>query len=167
MPVDDLLRLIDILNPENEPGRLVLIARMGADKVESKLPPLIRAVAREGRKVLWCSDPMHGNTITSATGYKTRAVDSILHEVQGFFAVHEAEGTYAGGVHFEMTGQNVTECIGGAQAITESGLGDRYHTHCDPRLNSNQALELAFLIAEELKRKRLAAPKKQAVAGAR
>jgi 3-deoxy-7-phosphoheptulonate synthase len=166
MPVDDLLRLIDILNPEDEPGRLVLITRMGADKVESKLPPLIRAVAREGRKVLWCSDPMHGNTITSATGYKTRAVDAILREVKGFFAVHEAEGSYAGGVHFEMTGQNVTECIGGAQAITESGLGDRYHTHCDPRLNSNQALELAFMIAEELKKKRLAAPKKQTVAAA-
>jgi 3-deoxy-7-phosphoheptulonate synthase len=166
MPVDEMLRLIDILNPENEAGRLVLITRMGADKVESKLAPLIRAVAREGRKVLWCSDPMHGNTITSATGYKTRMVDSILREVKGFFEVHEAEGTYAGGVHFEMTGQDVTECIGGSRAVTETALGDRYHTHCDPRLNSTQALELAFLIAEELKKKRLAAPKKQAIAAA-
>jgi 3-deoxy-7-phosphoheptulonate synthase len=150
----DLLRLIDLLNPENEPGRLTLITRMGADKVEAKLPALVRAVAREGRKVVWCSDPMHGNTITSSNGYKTRGVDRILAEVKGFFAVHEAEGTYAGGVHFEMTGQDVTECIGGAQAITETGLGDRYHTHCDPRLNASQALELAFLIAEELKGRR-------------
>jgi 3-deoxy-7-phosphoheptulonate synthase len=161
-----LLRLIELLNPDNEPGRLVLITRMGADKVETKLAPLIRAVAREGRKVLWCSDPMHGNTITSATGYKTRMVDAILREVKGFFDVHEAEGTYAGGVHFEMTGQDVTECIGGSRAVTETTLGDRYHTHCDPRLNSTQALELAFLIAEELKKKRLAAPKKQAIAAA-
>jgi len=167
MPVDDLLKLIEVLNPADEAGRLVLIARMGADKVETKLAPLLRAVAREGRKVVWCCDPMHGNTITSATGYKTRAVDAILREVKGFFAVHEAEGTYAGGVHFEMTGQNVTECIGGAQAITESGLADRYHTHCDPRLNSSQALELAFLIAEELKKRRMAAaPKRLAVAAA-
>jgi 3-deoxy-7-phosphoheptulonate synthase len=150
----DLLRLIDLLNPENEPGRLTLIARMGADKVEAKLPGLIRAVAREGRRVVWCCDPMHGNTVTSANGYKTRAFDRILAEVKGFFAVHEVEGTYAGGVHFEMTGQDVTECIGGAQAITETGLADRYHTHCDPRLNASQALELAFLFAEELKKKR-------------
>jgi 3-deoxy-7-phosphoheptulonate synthase len=167
MPADDILRLIDALNPDNEAGRLVLIARMGADKVEAKLPPLLRAVAREGRKVVWCCDPMHGNTITSATGYKTRTVDAILREVKGFFAVHEAEGTYAGGVHFEMTGQNVTECIGGASAVTETTLGDRYHTHCDPRLNSNQALELAFLIAEEMKKRRDAiAPKRVAVAAA-
>ncbi len=115
--------------------------------------------------MVWCCDPMHGNTITSATGYKTRAVDRILREVQGFFAVHEAEGTYAGGVHFEMTGQNVTECIGGAQAITESALGDRYHTHCDPRLNASQALELAFLIAESLKKRRAGrAPRRAAAA---
>jgi len=142
------------LNPDNEPGRLTLIARMGWDKVEKKLPPLIRAVAREGRKVVWCCDPMHGNTTVSSTGYKTRAVDRILEEVKGFFAVHDAEGSYAGGVHFEMTGQDVTECIGGAQEIKESALGDRYHTHCDPRLNASQALELAFLIAEALKRRR-------------
>jgi 3-deoxy-7-phosphoheptulonate synthase len=152
---DELLRLIDVLNPRNEPGRLTLIVRMGADKVESLLPPLVRAVERDGRKVVWACDPMHGNTIKSANGYKTRAVDKILQEVRGFFAVHQAEGSYAGGVHFEMTGQDVTECLGGAQEITEGALGDRYHTHCDPRLNANQALELAFLIAESLKRERV------------
>jgi 3-deoxy-7-phosphoheptulonate synthase len=159
----ELLRLIDLLNPENEAGRLTLIARMGAEKVEAKLPALIRAVAREGRKVVWCCDPMHGNTMTSSTGYKTRSVDRILAEVKGFFAVHEAEGSYAGGVHFEMTGQDVTECIGGAQAITETSLGNRYHTHCDPRLNASQALELAFLIAEALKKKRAQEPRRVAV----
>jgi 3-deoxy-7-phosphoheptulonate synthase len=151
---DHLLRLIDVLNPANEPGRVTLIARMGADAVEAKLPPLVRAVEREGRSVVWSCDPMHGNTIKSSTGYKTRPFDRILSEVRGFFDVHRAEGTYAGGVHFEMTGQDVTECIGGAQAITEHALADRYHTHCDPRLNATQALELAFLIAEELKAER-------------
>jgi 3-deoxy-7-phosphoheptulonate synthase len=160
----DLLRLIDLLNPDNEAGRLTLITRMGADKVEAKLPALIRAVSREGRQVVWCCDPMHGNTVTSSTGYKTRAVDRILAEVKGFFAVHEAEGTYAGGVHFEMTGQDVTECIGGAQAITETALGNRYHTHCDPRLNASQALELAFLIAEALKKKRMGEVRQRAAA---
>ena len=150
----DLLRLIDRLNPVNEAGRLLLIARMGADKVGTHLAPLIRAVAREGRQVVWCCDPMHGNTVTSSNGYKTRLFDRILAEVKGFFAVHEAEGTYAGGVHFEMTGQDVTECVGGAQAISEAGLADRYHTHCDPRLNASQALELAFLLADALKKKR-------------
>ena len=153
---EELLRLIDILNPENEPGRLTIICRMGADKVEKKLAPLVRAVAREGRKVVWACDPMHGNTVESSTGYKTRHVDSILAEVRSFFAVHQAEGTYAGGVHFEMTGQDVTECIGGAQAITETALADRYHTHCDPRLNASQALELAFVLAEMLKEERAA-----------
>ncbi|MDH3474610.1 MAG: 3-deoxy-7-phosphoheptulonate synthase class II [Rhodospirillales bacterium] len=153
---DDLLRLIDVLNPENEPGRLTLIGRMGVDKVESRLPPLVRAVERAGRKVVWACDPMHGNTIKSSTGYKTRPFDRILAEVRGFFNVHRAEGSYAGGVHFEMTGQDVTECIGGAQAIGEDRLGDRYHTHCDPRLNASQALELAFLIAEQLKAERQA-----------
>ena len=154
LAADDCLRLIDILNPGNEPGRLTIICRMGADKIESQLPPLVRAVEREGRKVVWACDPMHGNTVKSSTGYKTRSVDRVLAEVRGFFAVHLAEGSYAGGVHFEMTGQDVTECIGGAQAITEHGLADRYHTHCDPRLNASQALELAFLIAEALKRER-------------
>ncbi len=154
METDDLLRLIDVLNPENEAGRLTLIARMGHDKVEEMLPRLVRAVQREGRKVVWSCDPMHGNTIKSSTGYKTRPFDRILAEVKGFFNVHRAEGSYAGGVHFEMTGQDVTECIGGAQAISEDRLGDRYHTHCDPRLNASQALELAFLIAEQLKQER-------------
>jgi 3-deoxy-7-phosphoheptulonate synthase len=152
---DELLRLIDILNPQNIPGRLTLIARMGHEKVDAKLPPLVRAVKRSGAKVVWSCDPMHGNTIKSSTGYKTRPFDRILSEVKGFFAVHRAEGSYAGGVHFEMTGQDVTECIGGAKAVTEEALADRYHTHCDPRLNATQALELAFLIAEQLKAERV------------
>ncbi len=151
---DDLLRLIDKLNPANEPGRLTLITRMGADKVAARLPPLIRAVQREGRQVVWCIDPMHGNTITSSTGYKTRVFDRILDEVHGAFAVHAAEGTHAGGVHFELTGQNVTECLGGGQGLSEAALAQNYLTHCDPRLNASQALELAFEIAEALKRER-------------
>ncbi len=156
---DELLRLLDVLNPANEAGRMTLICRFGAGNVDKHLPKLIRAVTREGRKVIWSCDPMHGNTIKAENGYKTRPVDRILTEMRQFFAVHQAEGSYAGGVHFEMTGQNVTECIGGAQAITEADLMDRYHTHCDPRLNANQALELAFIIAEGLKaeRKRVAA----------
>ncbi len=161
---DDLLRLIDILNPANEAGRLTLIARMGHDQVANKLAPLIRAVEREGRAVVWSCDPMHGNTIKSSNGYKTRPFDRILAEVRGFFAVHQDEGTRAGGVHFEMTGQDVTECLGGAQAISEEGLSDRYHTHCDPRLNANQVLELAFLIAESLKEQRVASSTRLAAA---
>jgi len=161
---DELLRLIEILNPANLPGRLTLISRMGADKVEAKLPPLIRAVRRAGATVVWACDPMHGNTIKSANGYKTRPFDRILAEVRGFFAVHRAEGSHAGGVHFEMTGQDVTECTGGAQAITEHRLGDRYHTHCDPRLNASQSLELAFLIAEALKQERAAQGRRIAAA---
>jgi 3-deoxy-7-phosphoheptulonate synthase len=164
MQADELLRLIDILNPANEPGRLTLISRMGADQVETKLPALIRALGREGRKVLWACDPMHGNTVKTGNGFKTRAFDRILLEVRRFFGVHQGEGTYAGGVHFEMTGQEVTECIGGAQAIDESQLADRYHTHCDPRLNATQALELAFLIAEELKALRQGRPGRIAAA---
>ncbi len=156
MDADDLLRLIDALNPDDEAGRLTLIARMGADDVERRLPPLVRAVKGQGRTVVWTCDPMHGNTVKSSSGYKTRPFDRILAEVRGFFAVHKAEGTHAGGVHVEMTGQNVTECVGGAQAITEAGLADRYHTHCDPRLNAEQALELAFLISESLKEERVA-----------
>ena len=152
---DDLLRLIDVLNPDNEPGRLTLIGRFGADKVGEKLPALVRAVKRERREVVWSCDPMHGNTITSASGYKTRPFDRILEEVRSFFAIHAAEGTYAGGVHLEMTGQNVTECTGGARAISEEDLNDRYHTFCDPRLNAEQAIELAFLLAELLKKERL------------
>ncbi|OMH33946.1 class II 3-deoxy-7-phosphoheptulonate synthase [Motiliproteus sp. MSK22-1] len=154
MQADELIRLIDILNPENLPGRLNLISRMGAENVIENLAPLARKVKSEGRQVLWSCDPMHGNTIKASSGYKTRAVDSILKEMKGFFEVHNAEGTCAGGVHFEMTGQNVTECIGGAYQITEESLADRYHTHCDPRLNADQSLELAFLIADTLKTSR-------------
>jgi len=145
---DELITLLDKLNPENEAGRITLIARFGHDNVEKHLPALIRKVEAEGRKVVWSCDPMHGNTIKASNGYKTRPVDLILNEVQQFMAVHKAEGTHAGGVHFEMTGQNVTECLGGAQAISEEDLSSRYHTHCDPRLNASQALELAFLISE-------------------
>lgn len=148
---DEMIRLIDILNPDNVPGQLTLISRMSSEKVLELLPPLVRRVRDEGRNVVWVCDPMHGNTIKASSGYKTRPFERILGEVRGFFDVHQAEGTYAGGVHFEMTGQNVTECTGGAVAITDSDLSDRYHTHCDPRLNAQQALELAFLLAEELK----------------
>ena len=155
---DTLLRLLDALNPDNQPGRLTLISRMGADKIEIALPPLVRAVRREGRQVVWSCDPMHGNTQETGTGYKTRPFARILDEVRGFFAVHRAEGSIPGGMHFELTGQDVTECLGGAQAITEQGLADRYHTQCDPRLNASQSLELAFLIAETLKDYRRSLP---------
>jgi 3-deoxy-7-phosphoheptulonate synthase len=155
---DELLRLIDILDPDNEPGRLTLICRFGADKAGDVLPKLIRAVKREGRNVLWACDPMHGNTIKAKSGYKTRPFERIIGETRTFFAVHQAEGTYAGGVHLEMTGKNVTECTGGARAITEADLSDRYHTYCDPRLNAEQAIEVAFLVAELLKAERLQRP---------
>ena len=154
LEVDDFLRLIDALNPENEAGRLTVICRFGAGQVHDKLPRLIRAAEREGAKLVWACDPMHGNTIKSDSGFKTRPFDRILAEVREFFDVHQAEGTHAGGVHFEMTGQEVTECLGGAQEITDASLGDRYHTHCDPRLNASQSLELAFLTAEMLKKQR-------------
>lgn len=150
---EELIRLIDLLNPENEAGRLTLIARFGCDKVAEHLPALIRAVEREGKKVVWSCDPMHGNTIT-ANGYKTRPFEKVLKEVEQFFEVHHAEGTYPGGIHIEMTGRDVTECTGGAHAISAEDLSDRYHTHCDPRLNADQALELAFLVAELLKKDR-------------
>lgn len=153
MTRDDLLRICDVLNPNNEAGRLTLISRMGAGKVEEKLPALVRTIKEEGRSVVWSCDPMHGNTIKSPNGYKTRKFTDILAEVRKFFAIHEAEGSVGSGVHFEMTGQDVTECLGGAQAISELDLSDRYHTHCDPRLNASQSLELAFLIAELLKKK--------------
>lgn len=148
---DELLRLIDVLNPENIPGRLTLIARMGHQQVEEKLTPLVRAIKKEGRSVVWSCDPMHGNTLTSSTGYKTRPFDHIMKEVRDFFAVHKTEDTHPGGVHIEMTGQDVTECVGGAEEIADEDLSSRYHTHCDPRLNANQALEMAFLIADELR----------------
>ncbi len=156
LKTDDLLRLIDVLNPSNEPGRLTLIARFGAEKVGDGLPTLVRAVEREGRSVVWSCDPMHGNTI-SAGGFKTRPFDRIMSEIRTFFAVHQAEGTYAGGVHLEMTGKNVTECTGGARDISEGDLSSRYHTFCDPRLNAEQAIEVAFLIAQLLKDERTAA----------
>ncbi len=152
MSRDDLLRLAERLNPENEAGKLVFISRMGVNQVTEKLPPLVRALKDAGIQAIWSCDPMHGNTIKSPNGYKTRKFTDILSEVRQFFAVHHAEGTHAGGVHFEMTGQDVTECLGGAQAISEIDLSNRYHTHCDPRLNASQSLELAFLIAEELKK---------------
>ena len=147
---DALLGLLDTLNPARDAGRITLISRFGNDKVEAGLPRLVRAVQREGHPVVWSCDPMHGNVIKADSGYKTRPFDRILGEVKGFFAVHRAEGTHAGGVHIEMTGQDVTECTGGAVAITDEGLADRYHTHCDPRLNAAQSLELAFLLAEML-----------------
>ena len=148
---EDLKVLMRKLNPKNEMGRLTLIARFGAGKVAENLPRLIQAVREEGANVVWSCDPMHGNTIKSASGYKTRPFESVLREVQEFFAVHRAEGTVPGGVHFEMTGKDVTECTGGVRAVTDEDLSDRYHTACDPRLNASQALELAFLVAEELK----------------
>ena len=151
---EELIRLIDILDPDNDAGRLTLITRHGANGIEQYLPPLIEIVEREGRDVVWSCDPMHANTITSGTGYKTRPVESIVSEVESFFEIHRSMGTHAGGVHFEMTGKNVTECTGGAMEIREENLGDRYHTHCDPRLNASQALELSFTIAEQLKKAR-------------
>jgi 3-deoxy-7-phosphoheptulonate synthase len=151
MDPEDLIRLCSVLNPENEAGRLNVIVRMGANKVGEGMPKLIRAVEKEGMKVVWSCDPMHGNTIKSSNNYKTRPVDSILTEMKQFFQVHKAEGTYGGGVHLEMTGKNVTECIGGSFVVTEEDLSSRYHTHCDPRLNADQSLELAFLIADTLK----------------
>jgi 3-deoxy-7-phosphoheptulonate synthase len=165
LTADGLMKLVEILNPDNEPGRLTLICRFGADKVAEKLPPLIRAVQREGRSVVWSCDPMHGNTITSATGYKTRRFDDILREVDGFFGIHRAEGTYAGGIHIEMTGKDVTECTGGARAITDADLESRYHSQVDPRLNADQALELAFRVAGLIKRHRDSEPRKVAAAG--
>ncbi|MGP8264006.1 MAG: class II 3-deoxy-7-phosphoheptulonate synthase, partial [Rhodoblastus sp.] len=152
---DELLRLIDLLNPANEPGRLTVIGRFGAEKVGDHLPPMIRAVTREGRKVVWSCDPMHGNTV-KAGSYKTRPFDRVMQEIRSFFDVHRAEGTYAGGVHLEMTGSNVTECTGGARALSEADLRSRYLTYCDPRLNAEQAIEVAFLIAEKLKKDRAA-----------
>ncbi|MBX7457768.1 3-deoxy-7-phosphoheptulonate synthase class II [Qipengyuania sp. 1NDH17] len=150
LETDAMLNLLDTLNPSREPGRITLISRFGHDKVEEGLPRLVRAVKAEGHPVVWSCDPMHGNVVKSESGYKTRPFDRILSEVKGFFAVHRAEGTHPGGIHVEMTGQDVTECVGGAVAITDEALKDRYHTHCDPRLNAAQSLELAFLIAETL-----------------
>jgi 3-deoxy-7-phosphoheptulonate synthase len=151
---DDLLRLIDILNPENKPGRLTLICRFGADQAAEKFPKLLRAVTREGKKIVWSCDPMHGNTIKASTGYKTRPFDRVMKETRTFFEVHRAEGTHAGGIHLELTGKDVTECLGGPQEISEADLARQYDTHCDPRLNASQALDLAFLVAENLREER-------------
>ena len=153
---EDLKVLMAKLNPENEEGRLTLIARFGAGSVGEHLPRLIKTVREEGANVTWVCDPMHGYTIKSSSGYKTRPFESVLREVREFFAVHDAEGTVPGGVHFEMTGQDVTECTGGVRAVSDEDLSDRYHTACDPRLNASQSLELAFLVAEELTNRRSA-----------
>ena len=154
LEADELLGLIDALNPANEPGRLTLYGRFGADKIGARLPGLMQATRREGRAVVWAIDPMHGNTFKAANGYKTRPFERILSEVRSFFEIALAEGVHPGGVHLEMTGRNVTECVGGARALAEGDLADRYHTHCDPRLNGEQSLELAFLVAEKLKAQR-------------
>jgi len=152
---DDLLTLLDKLNPENQPGRVTLISRFGSDKVEEHLPRLVEAVKRSGQIVVWCCDPMHGNTVKASNGYKTRPFERVLAEVKSFFDIHRNLGTYAGGIHIEMTGDDVTECTGGGvAAVTEASLSDRYHTYCDPRLNASQSLELAFLVAEELRAQR-------------
>ncbi|MDO8912814.1 MAG: 3-deoxy-7-phosphoheptulonate synthase class II [Phenylobacterium sp.] len=160
---DELLRLIDVLNPKNEAGRLTLYGRFGSDKIEARLPRLMEATKRSGRSVVWAIDPMHGNTLTANNGYKTRPFDRILSEVKSFVEIAKAQGVHPGGVHLEMTGQNVTECLGGARALSEGDLADRYHTHCDPRLNGEQALELAFLVAEKLKEERVDAALRAAV----
>ncbi len=151
---DELLRLIDRLDPRNEPGRLTLIARLGADKVAQALPPLVRATRAAGRHVVWACDPMHGNTVRSEGGYKTRSFDTVLAETRGFFEVLQAEGQHPGGIHIEMTSENVTECTGGAQGLTDQQLAQRYETACDPRLNGSQSIELAFLLAQTLKARR-------------
>lgn len=151
---DELMKIIDIINPENEAGKINVIVRMGADNIGYHLPNLLQAAKREGKKILWSSDPMHGNTYKTGTGYKTRLFDSVLMEIKRFFEIHKSEGTYAGGVHLEMTGKNVTECVGGSIAITEECLKDRYDTSCDPRLNASQALEIAFLVAQTLREAR-------------
>ena len=157
---DELVRLIEVLDPAREPGRLTLICRFGADKIDAALPPLLRAAKREGLTLLWASDPMHGNTIKTSTGFKTRPTERIAQEVRNFFAICRAEGVYAGGIHLEMTGKNVTECTGGARAISEADLHDRYHTYCDPRLNAEQSIEMAFMVADLLKAQRLAQPER-------
>ena len=158
MGAGELLRLLEVLDPEDEPGRITLISRMGAARVEEILPPLVEAVQKAGRRVVWCCDPMHGNTLTSASGRKTRRFEDVIAEVQGFFRVHRALGTHPGGIHIEMTGQDVTECTGGAAQLREEQLEERYETACDPRLNAAQALELAFLVAELLREGRAAPP---------
>ncbi|GAD17958.1 phospho-2-dehydro-3-deoxyheptonate aldolase [Helicobacter fennelliae] len=152
---DEIMGICEILNPSNEEGRLNLIVRMGADKIKQNFPKLLESVHKEGRHILWSCDPMHGNTIKANNGYKTRAFNDILSEVKSFFDIHKANGSVAGGIHLEMTGNDVTECVGGSQAITEANLASCYHTQCDPRLNATQAIELAFLVADMLKERRI------------
>ena len=149
--LDELLKIIEVINPNNTPGRVSLICRMGADKVAALLSKVISRVEKEGKKVVWVCDPMHGNTVKASNGFKTRSLSNIFSEIEQFFQIHRAEGSYPGGIHLEMTGQDVTECIGGVQEIKESDLKSRYHTYCDPRLNASQSLELAFLLSEVLK----------------
>tara|TARA_Y100000590_G_scaffold326970_1_gene371141 strand:+ start:1582 stop:2955 length:1374 start_codon:yes stop_codon:yes gene_type:complete len=149
--INELLKIIDIVNPDNTAGRITLICRMGADKIQQKLPEIIKSIDKEGKKIVWTCDPMHGNTVKANSGYKTRPLNNIILEIQKFFEIHRSIGTYPGGVHLEMTGQDVTECMGGLQKITDEDLKNRYHTYCDPRLNASQSLELAFLLAEFLK----------------
>ena len=156
---DEIIRLLDLLNPNNTPGRISLIIRMGAEKIAAALPPLIRYLKSEGREILWICDPMHGNTVRATNGYKTRSFQTIMHEIETFFAIHQAEKTWPGGIHLEMTGDSVTECIGGARALKEENLADRYHTHCDPRLNAEQALEIGFLVANLLAKHQNNSPK--------
>ncbi|WP_293678691.1 class II 3-deoxy-7-phosphoheptulonate synthase [uncultured Phenylobacterium sp.] len=163
LEADELLRLIEVLNPKDEAGRITLYGRFGSDKIAARLPGLLRATKASGRNVVWATDPMHGNTLTANNGYKTRPFDRILSEVKSFVEVCVAEGVHPGGVHLEMTGQNVTECLGGARSVSEGDLADRYHTHCDPRLNGEQALELAFLVAEKLKEDRVDISQRAAV----
>tara|TARA_Y100000590_G_scaffold462181_1_gene625645 strand:- start:6598 stop:7974 length:1377 start_codon:yes stop_codon:yes gene_type:complete len=151
---DELIKIIDLINPENTPGRITLICRMGADQVSLKLPQIVSKVEKEGKKVVWACDPMHGNTVKASNGFKTRSLINIFEEIEKFFQIHRAEGSYPGGIHLEMTGQDVTECIGGIQEIKESDLSNRYHTYCDPRLNASQALELSFLLSDFLKDER-------------
>ena len=153
--IEELIKIIDTINPNNIAGRITLICRMGADKVSSKLPQIISSVNKEGKKVVWACDPMHGNTVKASSGYKTRPLKNIISEIEQFFTIHRAEGSYPGGIHLEMTGQDVTECIGGIQEIKESDLKSRYHTYCDPRLNASQSLELAFLLSDFLKDERI------------
>ena len=152
---DELLKILDVLNPDNHAGRITLICRMGHEKVSSILPKIIKSVKKEGKNVVWTCDPMHGNTIKSSTGFKTRPLKDIISEIQQFFQIHKSQDTYPGGVHLEMTGQDVTECMGGLQEITDADLKNRYHTYCDPRLNASQALELAFLLSDYLKEEKL------------
>ena len=163
MEAEELLRLIEALNPKDEAGRITLYGRFGSDKIGKRLPALLGATKASGRNLVWAIDPMHGNTLTANNGYKTRPFDRILSEVKSFVEICVAEGVHPGGVHLEMTGQNVTECTGGARAVSEGDLADRYHTHCDPRLNGEQALELAFLVAEKLKEDRVDISRRAAV----